>query len=385
MIKNKNPKVITLVFIIVFLLTGCWDYVEIENLITVAGLAVDAGSGNGYLVTIETIDLEQSQGGDVQPQSKVMEVEGTSIFDAVRNAIKISTQRYYWSHADIIIISEEVARGGIVKVLEPIIRSREPRLTMKVLVSKESSASEILPRDTRTNRIHSFEIVEMLKAQQNLSKAPNYQVYEVINKVMAVGISTVIPTIGLTTVEGEKTPEVSGLAMFKKDSLVGFLDGEEVKFYLFITNEVKGGVLVESYPSESSPSNISLDISENKTKIQHRYENEKVVMEIKTNTKTVLHEWGISDSISKERVKDVEKQFEESLRRDIENLIKKVQREYRCDIFGFGQILRNQNPQLWRELEGNWEEIFTNLEIEVDTTIELINTNLLFDTIKVGD
>lgn len=374
-----------MVFVIIFLLTGCWDYVEIEDLIIVAGLAIDTGSGNNYLVTIETVDLEQSQGGDVQPDSRVVQVEGSTVFDAVRNAIKISTDRYYWSHADVLILSEEIARGGIVKVLEPIIRSQEPRLTMKVLVSKENKASDILPYDTPSNKILSFEIVEMLNAQQHLSKAPNYEVYEVIDKVMASGISTVIPTIGLSTIEGEKTPEVSGLAMFKKDSLVGFLDGEEAKTYLFITNEIKGGVLVESYPSEASASDISLSIKENKTKIQHRYENEKVVMEIKTNIKAVIHEWDISDSISEESINDVKKLFEASLRKDIEILIKKVQRDYQCDIFGFGQILKNQNPQLWRKLEENWENIFANLEIEVDTMVDIINTNLLSNTIKVGD
>ncbi|SET40702.1 spore germination protein KC [Natronincola peptidivorans] len=385
MIRNKKAKVITMVFVIIFLLTGCWDYVEIEDLIIVAGLAIDTGSGNNYLVTIETVDLEQSQGGDVQPDSRVVQVEGSTVFDAVRNAIKISTDRYYWSHADVLILSEEIARGGIVKVLEPIIRSQEPRLTMKVLVSKENKASDILPYDTPSNKILSFEIVEMLNAQQHLSKAPNYEVYEVIDKVMASGISTVIPTIGLSTIEGEKTPEVSGLAMFKKDSLVGFLDGEEAKTYLFITNEIKGGVLVESYPSEASASDISLSIKENKTKIQHRYENEKVVMEIKTNIKAVIHEWDISDSISEESINDVKKLFEASLRKDIEILIKKVQRDYQCDIFGFGQILKNQNPQLWRKLEENWENIFANLEIEVDTMVDIINTNLLSNTIKVGD
>jgi len=385
LIRNKYSKVIIMVFIIVVLLTGCWDYVEIENLIIVAGLAIDAGSGNNYLVTIETIGLEQSQGGNTQPQSKVMQVEGATMFDAVRNAIKISKNRHYWSHADLIIISEEIARGGIVKILEPIIRSKEPRLTMKVVVSKEDKAGYILSSDDPINKIQSLEIVEMLQAQEHLSKAPNYEIYEVIDKVMATGISTVIPTIGLTTIEGKKTPEVSGLAMFKKDRLVGFLDGDEAKIYLFITNQIKGGVLVESYPSESSDSDISLSIGENKTKIQHRYENEKLIMKIKTNTKAVIHDWGISDKISEESINDVKKQFEASLRKDIENLIKKVQKEYGCDIFGFGQILKNQNPQLWKELGENWENIFVNLEIEVDTTIDIINTNLLSNTIKVGD
>lgn len=374
-----------MVFIILLFLTGCWDYREIENLIIVAGLAVDIGTSHNYLVTIETVELKQSQGGNVQPQSKVIRIEGETPFDAIRNAIRISEHMHYWSHASVVILSEEVARKGILQILETVVRAKEPRLTMNVLVSKEKKASDILPQNTLLDKIYSFEITEMLKAQEQLSKAPSIEVYEVVNKILDSGISVAIPTIGLTRIEEQITPEISGLAMFKKDTLVGFLDGEEAKIFLFITDQIKGGTLVKSYSSESPTSNISISINESNTKIQPRYEKDKIIMKIKTNTKASINDWGISGNITVEKLIDVEKQFEESLRRDIENLIKKVQREYQCDIFGFGQALKNQNPQLWKKLEGNWEEIFANLEIEVDTTIDIKNTSLLSNTLKVGD
>lgn len=384
--ESKYAKVLAVVCTTIFVLSGCWDYKEIENMVIVAGIAIDTGSDNNYLVTIETIELEQSLGINVQPQSQVIHVEAPTVFDAIRNAIKISPNRLYWSHAKIVILSEEVAREGIIEALEIVMRAKEPRLTMYLLVSKEKTASEILPYDTLLDNIYSFEIVEMLKAQEYLSKAPDNQIYEVMDKLMAEGISAVIPTIGLSNIEGKKIPEVSGLAMLKRDNLVGFLDENEAKTFLFITDQIKGGVLTEIYPSQSSTSHIALNIYENKTKIKPRYDDGKSTMHIKTNTKTVLQEWGMASvSINEESVNQIKKQFEESLKNDIENLVEKVQKEYECDIFGFGNILKNQNPQQWKELEEDWGSIFADLNIEVDTNIDIINTGLLSNSIKVGD
>ena len=41
-------------------------------------------------------------------------------------------------------------------------------------------------------------------------------------------------------------PEANGIAVFKKDKLLGYLSSEETKYFLMATDEVKGGLLTFS-------------------------------------------------------------------------------------------------------------------------------------------
>ncbi len=90
-------------------LTGCWSYREIDQLAIVTGVAIDKGtSGDGYTVTVEIINFS-SGGKEAKIGAKILEASGETIFDTVRNLIRISGKRLYWAHAAIVIISQDKA------------------------------------------------------------------------------------------------------------------------------------------------------------------------------------------------------------------------------------------------------------------------------------
>jgi spore germination protein KC len=100
------------------LLSGCWNYREIDKLAIVAGVAIDREQEtNRFLMTTEIIDLKSS-GKEVEIKSQKIDTEGETIFDAVRNMIKISAKRLYWSHLKVIIISQDIAKEGVVQVID---------------------------------------------------------------------------------------------------------------------------------------------------------------------------------------------------------------------------------------------------------------------------
>lgn len=142
---SKKLLIILLIILLMMALTlnsfGCWNYREVESLAIVSGMAVDkAENRKDFLITIETVQI---QGGKETPiKSLRIESTGKTVFDAVRHAIKISAKRLYWPHSEVVIISQEVAREGIISVVDWVNRSSELRLTLNILVSKEKTAKE---------------------------------------------------------------------------------------------------------------------------------------------------------------------------------------------------------------------------------------------------
>lgn len=377
---------IFMIVMILFLLTGCWNYRELDKLAIVSGLAVDkSGKGDKFLLTAEVIDIKQGM-NEVKIGSIRIESEGDTIFDAMRNMVKISGKRLYWSHAKIVIVSQDVAKESIIPIVDWISRDQEPRLTLNILVSKEKTAKELLSQESVTTEIRSFEMSYMLTGNNLLSKSPTVEVYELLNDLSDDGISPALPTIGITINEGKKTSELSGTAAFKNDKLIGFLDGEEAKYLLFIKNKIKGGSLVVKTTEEEASDNITLEIFKNKTKIKPIYSEGKLLIKIHINTEVSIAEEdnGVDYISEKGRIK-LKTYAEKSLEKDIENVIKKVQRDFGSDIFGLGKIVKAELPFLWKDIKNDWNDIFNDLEVEVKAEVQIRNSGLTILPVKVGE
>lgn len=383
--NTKSKCFFLLLILIIPLLTGCWNYREIDKLAIAGGMAIDKGENNNYLVTIEIIDLEAS-GGEVDIKSKRIQMEGETIFDAVRNIIKVSAKKLYWIHTKVIIISKYIAEDGVIQILDWLNRDAEPRLTLNILVSKEETAKELLSQQSVTTEIRSFEIEEMFNGQKSLSESPNIEVNRFINDLAGEGISAVLPTIAVVINEGRITSELSGTAVFKADKLKGFLNEEETKYYLFITDEIKGGVITLKQHSESGKDNITLEILENKTRLKPEYKNGNIIMNIDVNTKVAIGEQSTKKNYAQNRNLTVLKNNAKKLQeKKIKELIKKVQMEYDADIFGFGRVIKREIPDLWKQIGKHWDKTFKEIDVKVNVFVDIKSSGLSPKAIKVGD
>jgi spore germination protein KC len=373
-----------LIFSNMFFITGCWNYREIEDLAIVAGAAIDK-EDDKYVLTAEIANVKG--GRDAKPESKIVSGKGDTIFDAIRNTIKISGKPLYWSHTDIFIISKEIAREGVVQAIDLLTRDPEIRMSANLLISNEKTAKALLEPKSTTTVIHSTEINRMLISQKLLSKAPVTTIYEFVDALADKERSVVLPVIGIGSNLGENATELSGTAVFKKDRMVGFLDGEDTKYFLFVINKVRGGLLIQKEKVKDSQVNVALEIYEDKTKtnIKPVYSNGKLTVNLDVYVNTAAAEiGGMVNYINEPGRSKLKRDTEESLKHNIERVIKKVQNDYDSDIFQFGRIIKDQMPDVWRAMEKDWEKIYKDLDVNVNTHIKIKNSSLLLKPIGTG-
>lgn len=383
--RRKLYFLLVLLLINTAISPGCWNYREIDQFAIVAGVAVDKGEQGNYLLTIEIVNINEG-GRESKIESKRLETYGDTMLDAIRNAIKISAQKLYWGHVEIVILSQEVAKEGILEILDWFERDAEPRLSIDILVSTEMTAKEVLEAQSITMNIRSYEINQMLDSQRSLSKAAKVEVYEFINTLAGEGVSAVLPAVRVTKNQGQNKSELSGTAVFKKDRLVGFLDEEETKYFLFAINKIKGGLIVLQENPEEAHAKMTLEIIRSKTKIIPEYSEAKVSILLEIETQVVMDEHGTGKNFVDENSNLIKKrEAEEKVAENIKNVIHKTQKEFNADIFGFGSTVKTDMSSVWKQIGTEWDAIFKNLNVSVDVNIETKHSGLLWKSIEVGD
>ncbi|WML44757.1 Ger(x)C family spore germination protein [Neobacillus sp. PS3-40] len=381
----KKFLLLTIVLILnLSILTGCWNYREVEKLAIVAGVAIDKGKNNQFRVTVEIIQI--SGGKDTKITSKLVTIEGKTIFDAVRNAISLSGKKLYWSHTKVVVISKDIAKNGILRVVDWYNRDSETRSDVNLLISKEKTAREVLEGTGVTDEIKSFELADTLKNEKSLSKAPTSEIWQFINDLESPGIVNVIPTVSLNQTENNSTPQVMGLAIFKKAKLIGFLNGRESKSVLFVKDEVKGGLLVQGVQGNKSTP-VSLEIFKSKTKMEPVVKaNHDIEFNVTINTTVAIDEIGNSENLTSEpQLEKLKRSTEAMVKKYVENCIKKVQSDYGVDIFGFGEKLREEKPRIWNRIGNNWEDKFKELKVNVKVKVDIKGSGMFSQPIEVGD
>lgn len=366
-----------------FILTGCWNYKEVTELSIIAGVAVDLTEEGEYQLTFEIVDLhEVGEAGQVK--SVLLETKGKSIFDAARNAISHSVPKLYWGHAASIFLSQDIARQGIMDVIDYLCRDSEPRLRINVFVAQTKTAKEILEAEVPTSEIISTEVREILEDSDNLPKIKPTLLYEFIDVLSEKGYSPIASTVDVIEMQDKKTVQLTGTALFKGERLVGFLDLEDTQSLSFILDDVKGGVLMINLGSEDEK--VAMEILKSKTKVKPSYNNGRISMEVKIETSLALNEIDSTHELSSERDWDeLAKKVQEQLKNQLETFIKKVQMEYGTDSFGFGNKVYKKLPQVWREIEGQWDDLFKDLEVTVTPEVKIHHAGLLKKPIQIGD
>lgn len=371
-------KLLYLVILSLFVLTGCWDYVEVEEQAIVLGAAVDIDEEDTLLLTVE-IASSIGPGPEAEISSVIVESKGDTFLEASRNALSMTGKRLFWSHAKIIILSPEIVndKKRLSSILDFFSRYYEPRDDAFLLISIDGRGRDILEGiETELHPTNALYLSEILFRAEKTTRLFSTPVWKFQNNWKRRGISPVVPGVKIKEDEEETLAQIDCAAIISDQGLVGWLDCTEMQSFLFLTHEVRRGVL--SIRDEENNRDISLRIITNKTLVNPIYKEGELTMRVQVETKAVLLEFGndIGAICPEERVR-LEAQAGKALQELLEEVVERVQREYQTDIFGFGQTLKREHPSLWREKASHWEETFTQLEIQIDVSIDILRSGLL--------
>jgi spore germination protein KC len=297
--------------------------------------------------------------------------------------ISTSGKKLYWSHAKVMIISEDIAKEGIVSIIDWVSRDSEVREDIWTLVTHGQPAYSIFDTPPKMESIISLQLNNTLRAEKSISRYPSIEMWKFIDNMSSEGISAVLPVVVSNVENGEKVLKVLGAGLFKKDRLIGYIDENMTKDLLWLRNELKGGL----YNVKDENGNITtLEIHNSKTKLKPKIEDGQILINAGITINVDIAELsGSVNYIDENGRKKLENDAEKQIKSDVENTVKFIQKEYDADAFGFGSIIKIKNNSYWKKMSSEWDNIYPEIEVQVVPDVIIRGSATRKLPIKVGD
>ena len=416
MTARRICTAIFLVFVLVSI-PGCWDQQEIETLAIVRALAIDylPGRPAPYLVTMVVLrpaDLVggESSGGSTgggQPLQLFSGV-GASIDLAIAQASTALSRRVYFSHAELVLVGEEMARAGLTPVLDFIVRYPKIR-TNVYLIYVPGLAQQVLPVPERLEEAVVSEMVGLLKNAERIPYSDPQRAFEFLRVLLRDGQEPFLAVMRATAPLEVSLPElkqvlesgqqskgqeegvgqgkssgggqqeetkvltVAGTAAFEKDKLAGIMDAHETRGYLWFTGKVKNAIIAVHDPGHPKAA-LSMLVTRAQTKITPVIKGDKISFQVEVNTEGDISSQNTTTNLNTpEMLRKLNNAIAGAIKEEMERALQKMQ-SFGTDLVGFGAILYRKNPKLFAKLHKKWPEIFRTLKVDITVQAEIRRT-----------
>lgn len=391
---------------------------DINDLAYVIAIGFDVGNDDKlkltFQISIPSGNSSGSSGGGGSSSSEKgvsdtlnQTVECNSFNSGLNTANNIISKRLNLSHCKFIIFSEELASLGILDYIYTLENNIELRSNCNILVST-STAEEFINSSTPILEHSTSKYYEIITTS---SKYSGYTSNATLNTVYTSIVddfsetSTMLGNVqkeegsedesssgeggssdgesssgGNSSSSGQTSSKdgmesdiiIGGMAVFKKDKLVGTLSKEETVPYLIVTDKLKECVV--SIPSPFSEGNyIDLhiyDFSKTKNSVKLDSSGPQITTDV-TLKSTILSNDLDFDSSSKEDIEKIISAASDYFKEQIMNYYEKTAREFKSDITGLGKHAVYKFPTIDDWEEYNWSEKFETATFDVNVKVNI--------------
>lgn len=392
-------KIKILLFLgLIFMMTGCYNYRELNQLAITSAIGIDK-KGDDYEVSIQVMNT-QKQGSDNnssgnQPKFITYKMKGKTLQEAFRNIVLESPRRLYANHINLMIISEDVAKEGIYDVLDLFFRDSELRKQFSVLISRNAKSYDVLEILTPLETLNAKNITDSLIADNQFLGVSEVITFEqLMNSYLNQRIDLAIPTVEIVgdLKEGESTENLEesspktkavlgGYSIFKDDKLIGYLSNKESINLSFVRNKIENTII--NYKCDNK-NYMAIEVVNSKTEVAAKKNKPEIT--IKVSGQANINEINCQVDLTKDKtISDLEKAINNEIEKQISSTIKKINKEYNADVYGFEDLFYKKNPKYYKKLKNKYgDQFLNNIDIKVKSDINLFAKGNLLKVIKRG-
>jgi len=427
LIKNDIIKKIFIAAILFFLLAAFNEYSNsaqnIDDLSYAVAIGVDVGETAKYKISLQLTTMESSatdsaisdsesggksssnpvsSAGSTSSNFIIQTVETDSIDSALNIANSYINKAINLSHCKILLVSEEIAKQGVEPLVNSLINKVETRPDCNIIVSripenefeedKKPKIEELITKyydvaaNLETGRGYS-ETIKLNEFYLTLNDT-FYQPYASLGTTYNTtkntndqNVSSDLDTQSKTLVTNseKQSVEVMGLAVFKKDKLVGTLSANQTLSHQLITNELDFSTI--NITSPFNP-NETLDI------YISTFKNPKIKVDISNGSPFVQVNLYVAARIvsfnsyeinllTEDKLNLIQNTVKRHIEKQIYDYLNTTAKKYKSDISGFGRyaVKNFRTINDWESY--NWLENYQNSTFKVNVDISIKTGNLL--------
>jgi spore germination protein len=347
---------IVLLLFISFILTGCVRTKILDD------LQLDSAIGYDY------VDKDLIQATAVVPVYNPDKSISSETFTETSSLskeilVKIDTKSpktIETGKLELLLFSSELAGQGIFELVDNF--QRDPNVTTNLsLAVVDGEVKELLTTPFK-NEDTGMYISEIIEQNTNLGLLPKKDLHQYMFDYYSTGKDPYLPLLKL---ENDQV-EVSGIALFDKDKLVGQIDFSELFVFTVLAETSKNGsykVRNDTYVQNLGSKRKFL-VSNNKT-------NPEITINVQLD--------GIIRQHSGEKIQQkklygkIEKQMEQDIKEQAEIMIKKFQ-VLKVDPLGLGEQVMSRTRN-WEEKK--WNNMYPTIHVKVKLDVEIIESGVV--------
>lgn len=383
-----NKKILIIIIPLLFLLTGCYDYKELNSISILSATEINK-IDDEFIVSAQAVNPQApDKTSNAQAPFIIYTGRGKTIQEAYRSIANESSKFLYLNHIQILIINEKIAKESLDEIVDYFMRSSAIRTEFYVLIGRDDNILDII---TPINDISSASIKESIENNlKYLGTTSDITFNELVSIMLDKNSEIVLPSIKLIndSKEGENIEnteetkvnakyELSNLAIFKDDKLIGYLNEEQSKTYNILQNKINNTILTYECDKDKY---MSVEIIDSQSSID--VSNKKANIEVKLSGN--LNEYNCSKSLeNKKTIEKIEKEFEQKLTESITKNINEVRTEYNSDIFGFLDNIYKKDYKTYKTIKNNWySSNYQSLELSVNVDLTIIAKGKVMEAIN---
>jgi spore germination protein KC len=318
-------------------------------------IAIPAGIGGG----------QDGGGGNKKKSFRVFSATGRNVSETAQNLQKQLSRSVFFGHRQTFLIGQRMAEHGVGSLLDVFVRNPQSEMRGRVFVVKNGQAKDLLSVEPIFDPLISATLVRE-QAVQNLKY---YFVRSLLTDALSQGTQPLLPALNLTAL---KKYVYTGAAILNKDDglkLVGFLNTKESSY----ANWIKGtqtGFTITSFVTHGN-GYVSLNLQSLGQRIRVKMVDNQLQIYVRLTGKGIIIENNANLDPTKEKdLQIIQDALSQSTQKSIQQLIEKAQKQYKTDIFGFGESVHQQYPHQWKTLNRNWNETFPQLHVSVQVELQ---------------
>lgn len=382
---KKGLISLTLSLFSFFLLTGCWDKFELTEWGFVQGIAIDQTKDGKFELTTQFYKPKgggptgaSGSGGEGQTAAINITTKDDSIFEAIRDISIHLGRKPMWSHLRVILISEQVAKKkSLGDVLDFFYRSHETRLFVPIIITKDK-ASDYLKTTPFIENTVSQQIGEIQKyASRFTAKVAMTDLLDLGIQLKSEVSAGIVPYLYF----GEKQPKetlVVGNALIKKGKMAGTVAPKDVEGLLMLSDRFQSGIIQIPCSRTSNEKNKRMETMEVflfNVNVKPNVKGDSLKVDVSIQIAASTGELYCSDLTTTKGeqlfLKSAEAAVEEKIKRTV-----KLLQDKKVDVIGIGNKIYSQNPQQWKTLRDDWDELFSGAKFNYHIEVELIDTKM---------
>jgi spore germination protein KC len=369
-------------------LTGCWGAKEPSQISVVTALGIDK-KDEKYMVTAQILNpgsITSKQNAEGTPVT-TYRMEGRTIDEAVRRLTLEVPRNTFLGHLRLLVFGEELAREGVGKTLDYLLRNTEIRSDFYITVVKGEQATEALNILTPLERIPANKIFFSLEVSEKIWAATaTVKLFEFIERLEAEGAEPILTSIFVTgnsdigmnneNIENVDVPtniQIGPVAAFKGDKLVGWLNDPQSTLVNILQGDSKGFLIIVPWEDPNEFVNLSAEKLKRKISIEEVMGKPRIKVDIKIKA-SITEAMGIIPIDKPTTVTHIEEKTEEYLKLRFSKSTSEIQTQYQTDIFGFGEVIKNSRLDLWKKISKDWSSMITTIPVEYNVDVEVTET-----------